>query len=49
MPRGPRLDAPETLHHIMVRGIERRALFRHDQHRAEFVAPRGVWAASRRQ
>ena len=28
MPRQPRLDAPETLHHVMVRGIERRALFR---------------------
>jgi putative transposase len=27
MPRGPRLDAPGALHHIMVRGIERRNLF----------------------
>jgi len=26
MPRQPRLDAPETLHHGMVRGIERRPL-----------------------
>jgi hypothetical protein len=25
MPRGPRLDAPGVLHHVMVRGIERRA------------------------
>jgi hypothetical protein len=22
MPRGPRLDAPGTLHHVIVRGIE---------------------------
>ncbi|HEX9708430.1 MAG TPA: transposase, partial [Candidatus Thermoplasmatota archaeon] len=22
MPRGPRLDAPGALHHVMVRGIE---------------------------
>ena len=28
MPRQPRLDAPETLHHVMVRGSERRVLFR---------------------
>jgi hypothetical protein len=25
MPRQPRLDAPDTLHHVMVRGLERRA------------------------
>jgi len=24
MPRGARLDAPGTLHHVIVRGIERR-------------------------
>ena len=38
MPRGPRLDAPNTLHHVMVRGIERTALFRDDTDRADFVA-----------
>ncbi len=27
MPRGPRLDAPDTRHHVMARGIERRRLF----------------------
>ena len=27
MPRGPRLDAPGALHHVMVRGIERRRIF----------------------
>ena len=24
MPRGPRLDAPGTLHYVIIRGIERR-------------------------
>ena len=38
MPRQPRLDAPDTLHHVMVRGIERRVLFRDDPDRADFVA-----------
>lgn len=38
MPRGPRLDAPGTLHHIMVRGIERTTIFRDDTDRAEFLA-----------
>jgi hypothetical protein len=37
MPRQPRLDAPETLHHVMVRGLERRAIFRDDADRADFV------------
>ncbi len=38
MPRGPRLDAPGALHHVMVRGIERRPLFHDDTDRADFVA-----------
>jgi len=38
MPRQARLDAPGVLHHVMVRGIERRAIFRDDADRAEFVA-----------
>ena len=37
MPRQARLDAPETLHHVMVRGIERTAIFRDDADRADFV------------
>ena len=37
MPRGPRLDAPGALHHVMVRGIERRPLFRDDRDRDDFV------------
>jgi len=38
MPRPPRLDAPEVRHHGMVRGIERRAIFRDETARADFVA-----------
>ena len=37
MPRQARLDAPGVLHHIMVRGIERRAIFRYDQDRQDFL------------
>ncbi len=37
MPRGPRLDASGVLHHVMVRGIERRRLFRDDSDRDNFV------------
>jgi len=38
MPREARLDAPETLHHVMVRGIERRPIFKDPPDRADFVA-----------
>jgi len=37
MPRGPRLDAPGVLQHVMVRGLERRALFRDDRDRDDFI------------
>jgi putative transposase len=37
MPRQPRLDAPDTLHHVMVRGLERRVIFRDDTDREAFV------------
>lgn len=37
MPRLARLDAPGVLHHIMIRGIERRAIFRSDQDRRDFL------------
>ena len=35
MSRGPRLDCPGAVHHLIVRGIERRRIFRsdHDRHR----------------
>ena len=38
MPRQPRLDAPDALHHVMVRGLERPVIFRDDRDRADFVA-----------
>jgi len=37
MPRGPRLDAPGALHHVMVRGIERRPIFTDDRDRDDFL------------
>ena len=37
MPRGPRLDAPGTLHHLIVRGIERRKIVDSDKDREDFV------------
>lgn len=37
MPRGPRLDAPGVLQHMMARGIERRLLFRGDHDRLDFL------------
>ena len=38
MPRQARLDAPDTLHHVIVRGIERTAIFRDDRDRADVLA-----------
>ena len=37
MPRSARLDAPGVLHHIMIRGIERRAIFKDDQDREDLL------------
>jgi len=37
MPRQARLDGPGTLHHVMVRGIERRRIFHIDADREDFV------------
>jgi hypothetical protein len=37
MPRGARLDAPGTLHHVIVRGIERGAIFNDDEDRKVFL------------
>ena len=37
MPRGPRLDAPGTLHHVIIRGIERRRIVDEDQDRERFL------------
>jgi REP element-mobilizing transposase RayT len=41
MPRGPRLDAPGTLHHVIVRGIEKRAIVDDDKDREDFVTRMG--------
>jgi putative transposase len=38
MPRQARLDAPGTLHHVMVRGIDGIAIFRDDQDRENFLS-----------
>lgn len=37
MPRGPRLDYPGALHHLIVRGIERRRIFRSERDRRDFL------------
>jgi len=38
MPRQARLDAPGTLHHVMIRGIERSPIFKDDQDRKDFIS-----------
>ena len=38
MPRQARLDTPGTLHHVMMRGIERKWIFRGDEDRKDFVS-----------
>ena len=42
MPRQLRLDAPEVLHHVRVRGLERCAIFRDDTDRAVFLTRLGA-------
>lgn len=37
MPRTARLDTPGLLHHVMIRGIERRKIFRDDKDRDNFI------------
>lgn len=37
MPRQARLDVPGALHHIMVRGINKSAIFQDDQDRMRFL------------
>jgi len=41
MPRQARLDAPGTLHHVMIRGIEGKEIFRDTQDRKDFVTRLG--------
>jgi putative transposase len=38
MPRGPRIDYPGLLHHVMVRGIERKRIFNEKADYEEFLA-----------
>ena len=38
MPRQVRLDAPGTLHHLMIRGIEAREIFEDDRDRWDFIS-----------
>jgi REP element-mobilizing transposase RayT len=42
---GLRLDAPGVLHHVMVRGLERRAIFRDDGDRADCVPRLAAFAS----
>ena len=37
MPRKARIDAPGAVHHIIMRGIERRKIFRSDPDRSDFI------------
>ena len=37
MPRLARLDTPGVLHHIIIRGIERRKIFSDDKDRVTFI------------
>ena len=42
MPRKSRIDTAGALHHIMVRGIERRKVFRDDTDRDQFLERLGM-------
>jgi hypothetical protein len=44
MPRQARLDAPGTLHHVIVRGIEKRRIVDDNKDRADFVNRLGLIA-----
>lgn len=41
MPRSPRLDSPGTLHHVIIRGIEKREIVADDEDRDIFVSRMG--------
>ena len=41
MPRQARLDGPGTLHHVMIRGIEGKSIFRDSRDRRDFVSRLG--------
>jgi hypothetical protein len=44
MPRQARLDAPGTVHHVILRGLERRAIVKDDVDREAFVTRLGAMA-----
>ena len=44
MPRQARLDAPGTLHHVIVRGIEKRPIVDDDKDRKRFIDRMGFLA-----
>ena len=48
MPRQARLDAPGTLHHVIIRGIERKEIVKDDHDRQNFVYRIGMIALERR-
>ncbi len=37
MPRQARIDAPGALHHVILRGIERKAIFKGDVDRSDII------------
>ena len=41
MPRKDRLDAPGTLHHVIIRGIEKRRIVDDDEDRKWFISRLG--------
>ena len=44
MPRQSRLDSPGTLHHVMIRGIEKKRIVLDEQDRNDFVRRLGLLA-----
>ena len=48
MPRQARLDSPGTLHHVMIRGIEKRRIVDDDTDRRDFVRRLGTLAEETR-
>ncbi len=44
MPRQARLDSPGTLHHVMIRGIEKRRIVDDEHDRGDFVRRLGLLA-----
>jgi hypothetical protein len=42
MPRKARIDAPGALHHIIIRGIEQKAIFKDDSDREIFLERLGA-------